>query len=85
MMSKRSPKITPAEFPHRGPHHAFPLRKAFAEYAAFICEQACTIALLPGYEKSAGASVELALAKICGLDVLHIPGVPVEPKTEARP
>jgi len=57
----------PAEFPHDGPHDTFPLRKAFAAYCKFICEEADTIVLLPGWERSLGVSAELALAKNCGL------------------
>lgn len=63
----------PAEFPHDGTADTFPLRKAFAAYCAFICEEADTIVLLPGWEKSLGVSAELALAKNCGLDVLEHP------------
>ena len=61
----------PAEYPHDGPHETFPLRQAFAGYAAFICLQACSIVLLPGWEKSLGVKAELALAENCKLDVLH--------------
>lgn len=57
----------PAEFKHDEP--AFPIRKAFAEYSAFICLEADMIVLLPGWEKSLGVSAELALAKNCGLVV----------------
>jgi hypothetical protein len=63
----------PAEFPHDGPQDTFPLRKAFAAYAKFICEEADTIVLLPGWEKSLGVSAELALAKNCGLAVEEYP------------
>lgn len=63
----------PAEFPHDGPHETFPIRKAFAAYARFICEEADTIVLLPGWEKSLGVSAELALAKNCGLVVEEYP------------
>ncbi|WP_280137447.1 hypothetical protein [Bosea sp. Root381] len=38
----------PAEFTHDASSGAFPIRKAFAEYSALICGQACTIVLLPG-------------------------------------
>lgn len=61
----------PAEFPHDGPRDEFPIRKAFASYCAFICNEACTIMLLPGWEASLGVSAELALAKNCGLDVIE--------------
>lgn len=60
---------SPAEFKHDEP--AFPMRKAFAEFSRFICLEADTIVLLPGWERSLGVSAELALAKNCGLDVLR--------------
>ncbi|MCY0148348.1 DUF4406 domain-containing protein [Hoeflea sp. G2-23] len=59
----------PAEFPHDGPHGTFPLRQAFAAYCAYICNEADTIVLLPGWQVSLGVSAELALAKNCGLEV----------------
>ena len=62
----------PAEFAYDGPKETFPIRRAFAAYSRFICLQACTIALLPGWEKSLGVSAELALAKNCGLDIIHL-------------
>lgn len=61
----------PAEFEWKGSHETFPLRRAFAEYSAFICNEADTIVLLPGWEKSLGVSAELALAKNCQLEILE--------------
>lgn len=63
----------PAEFTHDEPSGEFPIRKAFSEYSRFICEEADTIVLLPGWEKSLGVSAELALAKNCGLVVEQYP------------
>jgi hypothetical protein len=59
----------PAEFAY-GPGK-FPIRKAFAEYAKFICEEACTIVLLPGWPASKGATTERGLADNCGLSILQ--------------
>lgn len=62
----------PAEFSYcKTAHPVFPIRIAFAEYSHFICREADTIVLLPGWEKSLGVSAELALAKNCGLDVIE--------------
>lgn len=57
----------PAEFKHS--EEIFPIRKAFREYCLFICDEADAIMLLPGWEKSLGASAELALAKNCKLTI----------------
>jgi hypothetical protein len=59
----------PAEFTHE--EEIFPIRKAFASYCKFICEEAEAIVLLPGYEKSLGAGAELALAKNCKLEIIE--------------
>lgn len=64
----------PAEYPWNGPGEVFPARRAFASYALFICLEACSIVLLPGWETSLGVSAELALARNCNLDVLKYPG-----------
>lgn len=59
----------PAEYVHH--EKEFPLRRAFAEYSAFICLRADTIVLLPGWQASLGVSAELALAKNCKLDIIN--------------
>lgn len=59
----------PAEFEFEG--DVFPIRKAFAEYAKYICEEADAIVLLPAWGASLGVSAELALAKNCGLKVVE--------------
>lgn len=56
----------PAEYKFDG---EFPVREAFAEYCQFICTKADTIAMLPGWEFSKGATMEYRLAKICGLKI----------------
>lgn len=62
---------TPHEFLSPGKPSQKDLRRAFAAYCRFICEDADTIVLLPGWEKSLGVSAELALAKNCGLDIVE--------------
>ena len=48
-------------------------RAAFAAYSRYICEEADTLVLLPGFIKSVGVSAELALARNCGLDAYTWP------------
>lgn len=57
--------------------HGFSLRDALADDTAFICKEADSIAMLPGWEKSNGARAEHALAIALGhhivyLEVLHV-------------
>lgn len=61
----------PAEFPHNGHLGTFPLRQAFAAYSSFICLEADTLVLLPGWQASKGVSAEKALAENCGLAVIE--------------
>lgn len=58
----------PAEFPHHG---SFPIRQAFAEYTAFICNRADTMVMLDGWHGSKGAKAEHALAENCNLDIIY--------------
>lgn len=58
----------PAEYGRPG--EPFNFRQAFAVYSNFICLEACTIVLLPGWEGSLGVRAEKGLADNVGLDVL---------------
>lgn len=49
----------------------FPKRKAFAEYCAFICNEADTIVFLPGWQRSLGCGAEHALALNCSLEIIE--------------
>lgn len=72
----------PAEYPHDGPPETFPIREAFADYCRFICTEADTIVLLPGWTHSRGATAEHALAACCGLHITeHCPTPTPETKT----
>lgn len=50
----------------------FPLRAAFAEYCRFICLEADAVVVLEGWEQSAGARVEVALAARCEIEVITL-------------
>lgn len=50
----------------------FPLRAAFAEYCRFICLEADAVIVLPGWEASAGARVEVDLARRCEIAVIAL-------------
>lgn len=50
----------------------FPLRAAFAEYCRFICLEADAVIVLPGWDGSPGARVEVALAERCEIAVVPL-------------
>lgn len=64
----------PAEFTN-DPEHDFNVREAFAAYCKFICEEADTVVILPGWHTSAGARVEVALARRLGLQIATVKGL----------
>ncbi|WP_448786483.1 DUF4406 domain-containing protein [Brucella intermedia] len=47
------------------------MRQAFASYCNFICLEADTIVLLPGWRASKGAGAERQLALNCGIDIIE--------------
>lgn len=61
----------PAEYEANGTDE-FPLREAFTEYANYILNRADIIALLPGHEKSVGATAELSLARVVKLKEIYL-------------
>jgi hypothetical protein len=52
--------------------HGFNLREALGEDLAWICAEAEGIALLPGWQKSRGATAERAVAIALGLEVIEL-------------
>ena len=50
----------------------FPLKRAFSEYCGFIINEANAVYVLPGWERSKGASAEVALARVFGLEIVEI-------------
>lgn len=50
----------------------FSLRDAIADDLEYIIRHADAIALLPGFEKSSGVAVELALSKFLSLEVIEL-------------
>lgn len=59
----------PAEYGREGV--PFDFRQAFACYSNFICLEACSIVMLPGWPGSLGANAELGLARNVGLTIYH--------------
>ena len=52
--------------------HGFNLREALAFDLEFICREADAVALLPGWQKSKGATAERATAEALGLVVVEL-------------
>jgi hypothetical protein len=53
--------------------HGFSLREALGADLAWICAYADAVALLPGWENSAGARAERATGKALGLEIIALP------------
>jgi hypothetical protein len=47
-------------------------RKTFGDDLRWICEYGDAIALMPGWEKSKGVAIELALSECLGLEVIFL-------------
>ena len=77
LRSKGFRVYNPAEFPHDGAPEDFPIRIAFAAYANFICLEADTLVLLPGWEPSKGVRAEKALAENCRLRIIEYLELPL--------
>lgn len=53
----------------------FSLREALAADCAYICGEADGVLVLPGWQKSRGATAEVALARALGLPVVTLGGL----------
>jgi len=63
-----NPTGDPAQIKNNG----FSLREAFLADLTYICREADTIALLPGWRDSQGARAEYAVAIALGLNVIEL-------------
>lgn len=63
--------------------HGFSLREALRDDTAWITMEADAIAMLPGWERSTGATAERALAIALHLEIMYLPGATA--KTEFDP
>ena len=55
-----------------GTAHGFNLREALAVDLEFICKHADAVALMPGWEKSKGATAEKSAADALGLELIYL-------------
>lgn len=53
---------------HEAAEHGFNLREALKQDLSWICDHAEALAVLPNWERSRGATAEVALAKALGID-----------------
>src|SRR5689334_4430148 len=52
--------------------HGFNLRDALCDDLTFICKTADAVALLPGWQRSKGATAERATAEALGLEIIEL-------------
>lgn len=62
---------SPHEFMPAGKPTSEQMRAAFAAYCKFICEEAETIVVLPGWVNSKGAGIEVSLAGYLGIPIIQ--------------
>lgn len=63
----------------------FDLTEAMTADLRFICSEECSgVALLPGWEESVGAQLEVKVAQICGKPILLVDGQQIFPKIATK-